>query len=79
MVGEVRAAIAELEKAGRGAEAEDLLAGLIKLDPDNIDARVQVVEAAMRRGDDAAARAALPPIPRNRTGRKWWRSPRSSS
>jgi tetratricopeptide (TPR) repeat protein len=63
MVGEVRAAIAELEKAGRGGEAEDLLAGLIKLDPDNIDARVQVVEAAMRRGDDAAARAALPANP----------------
>ena len=63
MVAEVRAAIAELEKAGRGAEAEDLLAGLIKLDPDNIDARVQVVEAAMRRGDDAAARAALPANP----------------
>jgi tetratricopeptide (TPR) repeat protein len=63
MVAEVRAAIAELEKAGRGAEAEDLLAGLIKLDPDNVDARVQVVEAAMRRGDDAAARAALPASP----------------
>jgi tetratricopeptide (TPR) repeat protein len=63
MVGEVRAAIAELEKAGRGGEAEDLLAGLIKLDPDNVDARVQVVEAAMRRGDDAAARAALPANP----------------
>lgn len=63
MVAEVRAAIAELEKAGRGAEAEDLLAGLIKLDPDNVDARVQVAEAAMRRGDEAAARAALPANP----------------
>ncbi len=63
MVAEVRAAIAELEKAGRGGEAEDLLAGLIKLDPDNVDARVQVVESAMRRGDDAAARAALPANP----------------
>jgi tetratricopeptide (TPR) repeat protein len=63
MVGEVRAAIAELEKAGRGAEAEDLLAGLIKLDPDNVDARVQVAESAMRRGDDEKARAALPANP----------------
>lgn len=63
MVGEVRTAIAELEKAGRGDEAEDLLAGLIKLDPDNVDARVQVAEAAMRRGEDEKARAALPANP----------------
>lgn len=63
LVAEVRRTINELERKGRSEESEVLLASLIRLDPDDVDARVRVARAAMRRGDMAAARAALPAHP----------------